>query len=267
MQPEPTSPVGSDRGVGATLYRAREERGVSVSEVARATRIRPRYLEALENDAPEDDFPGRVYARFFLREYARYLRVPDEPLVEALDARWSDGEPQPEPLAPKLGLAPVREPRRWVGRVITALALVALGILVTISVLNGGSGPRTSPLGPQRPPAAATGSGGAGVAGASGVTGGHLDDGAPPVARSVDARLVASDGRCWVQATSADGRVLFAQTLELGQSTTLHAQRGIELDLGSAGSVRLIVNGKRVPAGEGVVHLSLQLRDGRVVVS
>ncbi|MFB3739818.1 MAG: helix-turn-helix domain-containing protein, partial [Candidatus Velamenicoccus archaeovorus] len=62
---------------------------MSVSEVARATRIRPRYLEALENDAPEDDFPGRVYARFFLREYARYLRVPDEPLVEALDARWS----------------------------------------------------------------------------------------------------------------------------------------------------------------------------------
>jgi cytoskeletal protein RodZ len=241
-----------------------------VSEVARATRIRPRYLEALENDAPEDDFPGRVYARFFLREYARYLRVPDQPLVEALDARWSDGESEPDPpLAPVLALGAMREPRRWVGRLITLLAAAVLATLVAISVLSGGSNSETSPIGARSPaahttPGPAQRPGASGGVASGGVMGPH--EPAPPAAGSITARLVADGGRCWVQAAAADGRILFARTLEVGESTTLHAKRGIELDLGSASSVTLLVNGERVSTGAGVVTLSLTLRDGRLVV-
>ncbi|HEX9122605.1 MAG TPA: helix-turn-helix domain-containing protein [Actinomycetota bacterium] len=265
MQPEPTSPVGSDRGVGATLYRAREERAVSVSEVARATGIRPRYLEALENDAPEDDFPGRVYARFFLREYARYLRVPDQPLVDALDARWSDGEPEPEPrLAPVLSLAPMREPRRWAGRLVTVVAAAVLATLVAISALSGGSTTETSPLGQGTPVVRGAQGPSQDGQGSGGVAGPHEPQ--PPAVDSITARVIASDGRCWVHAVAADGSELYQGTLEMAQVATVHAKRGIELDLGNASVVELVVNGKRIASGRGVTHVSLALRDGRLVV-
>ncbi|HZD78854.1 MAG TPA: RodZ domain-containing protein, partial [Actinomycetota bacterium] len=238
MQPETSFPIGSDRGVGANLQRAREERGVSLSEVAQATRIRPRYLEALENDAPEDVFPGRVYARFFLREYARYLRLPDQPLVEALDARWTVGPPQEETLAPVLALAPMERSRRWPGRLVTLIAVALLATLVSLSVVAGGRGDRAAepPLGATTGGPSAGSTSGAGSTGGGSATRGHAPPGAggsvtPPEVTSIRARLVAAD-RCWVYARAADGRVLFSQTLEPGMSTSLQARRGLDLQLG-----------------------------------
>jgi transcriptional regulator with XRE-family HTH domain len=68
--------------VGAELRRAREGRGISLTTAAERTRISVRYLDSLENDAPAHVYPGAPYARFFLREYASFLGLEAEPLVE-----------------------------------------------------------------------------------------------------------------------------------------------------------------------------------------
>jgi cytoskeleton protein RodZ len=66
--------------LGELLKKAREEKGASLEEAAKATHIQPRYLEALEqNDLSA--FSSPVVARGLIRNYARYLGMDP---VEAL---------------------------------------------------------------------------------------------------------------------------------------------------------------------------------------
>ncbi len=68
---------------GSLLKEAREARGLSLEEVAAATRVRVPYLEALESDALHQ-LPALVYARGYLRAYAGLLELEPEPLVASL---------------------------------------------------------------------------------------------------------------------------------------------------------------------------------------
>src|SRR5919109_2017501 len=63
------------------LRAARERRGESIEEASEATRISTEYLDALERDAPLSAFPAPVYARFFLRQYARHLQLDEDAVV------------------------------------------------------------------------------------------------------------------------------------------------------------------------------------------
>jgi hypothetical protein len=83
----------------AILRRAREGRGESIGQASEGTRISVTYLEALESDAAIDAYPSALYARFFLRGYARYLGLDEEPLVEAFSRRHQLPEEAP-PAAP-----------------------------------------------------------------------------------------------------------------------------------------------------------------------
>jgi transcriptional regulator with XRE-family HTH domain len=80
--------------VARALRKAREERGESLERAADRTNISAEYLRALENDAPLSTFPSPMYARLFLRTYARYLGLSEEPLVDAFGQRHgADGPP------------------------------------------------------------------------------------------------------------------------------------------------------------------------------
>ncbi len=62
------------RDIGQILATAREERRLSIAEVAQALHIRPRYLVALEEGALEK-LPGFPYAKGYLKRYAIYLSL------------------------------------------------------------------------------------------------------------------------------------------------------------------------------------------------
>jgi hypothetical protein len=83
-QPSVSSPAPT---VADALRTAREGRGESLLQAAETTRISLKYLQALESDAPPDAYPGPMYARFFLRDYARHLGLDAERLVEVFAAR------------------------------------------------------------------------------------------------------------------------------------------------------------------------------------
>lgn len=80
--------------VGQKLRQAREEKGVSLAEAARATHIRANYLQELESDHPEL-FNSAVQARGFLRLYAAYLELPAADLMEQWEplSAAKDGAP------------------------------------------------------------------------------------------------------------------------------------------------------------------------------
>ncbi len=66
--------------VGKELQDARKARQLSLAEVTAATKIQPWVLEALEADKLHDQM-STIYARGFLSSYARFLKIPAEPLL------------------------------------------------------------------------------------------------------------------------------------------------------------------------------------------
>ena len=66
--------------IGSSLREARERQKLELSEIERETRIRSKYLQALEEDR-FDRLPAPAYAKGFLRTYADYLGLEAQPFV------------------------------------------------------------------------------------------------------------------------------------------------------------------------------------------
>jgi cytoskeleton protein RodZ len=74
--------------VGAILAKARGTRGFTVADVARHLKITTEQVEALEAGA-YDQLPGRVFARGFLRNYAKLVGIDPQPLLRSIDGEMS----------------------------------------------------------------------------------------------------------------------------------------------------------------------------------
>lgn len=83
-------PTTTDIGIGRALRKAREQQGLSIEDVALGTRLRPEYLEAMEREA-FGEIPGEVYARSFLRSYARFLGLSAEKCLSIFDRALGGG--------------------------------------------------------------------------------------------------------------------------------------------------------------------------------
>lgn len=79
-----------DDGVGNKLREARTRRKLTLQDVEAATKIRGRYLQAIENE-DWDQLPGDVYARAFIRTYGSLLGLDGERLAE--NQRRQRGDP------------------------------------------------------------------------------------------------------------------------------------------------------------------------------
>ncbi len=112
------------KATAAMTRRFRDTRvlaGLSLSDVERDTRINRQYLEAIE-DGRFGDIPAPIYARGFVRSYARYLGLDPEEAVAAMPK-----------LPPPLGLEPMPGLRRTVAPALPAVNLpVAAGIAAAI---------------------------------------------------------------------------------------------------------------------------------------
>ena len=97
--PRVTVAGGSDDGLGAWMRERREERGYDLDRVERDTRIGRGYIEAIEREQ-FDLLPAPVYARGFVRSYARYLGLEEEEALERMPREL----PQPPGLEPLPGL-------------------------------------------------------------------------------------------------------------------------------------------------------------------
>jgi len=104
---------------GAFLAAKRGERGLTIEQAASETHIRLEHLIALEADEP-DLLPAPVYARGYLRTYARYLGLDEESLVARLHPTVRD--PRRNLGLPLLGSRP--------RLVLTGPAAAAAGLLL-----------------------------------------------------------------------------------------------------------------------------------------
>jgi cytoskeletal protein RodZ len=123
--------------VGETLQSARERKGVDLYRAERDTRIRLRYLAALE-DGDWDDLPAPVYVKGFLRNYAIYLGLEADDILE----RWRD-EMEQMRTATRVAVAPppmpIVEPggRRFtITPTMIVAGVVALAILAFVGYIG-----------------------------------------------------------------------------------------------------------------------------------
>jgi cytoskeletal protein RodZ len=145
-----------DGGVGNNLREARGRRKLSLEEVEDATKIRGRYLLAIE-DEDWDQLPSDTYARAFIRTYAALLGLDGDRLAE--EQRQVRGAARPGERLPRIDPKPRpvtgsrRRRRRVPPRLITAavLALVVAALLAVGLSSGGGSDETTGKL--QRHPA------------------------------------------------------------------------------------------------------------------
>lgn len=121
--------------IGEQLRAAREKKGLSLERVADETNIAKRYLTGLE---AEDFtvFPGDPYVIGFLRNYAEYLGLGSDELVQTFKNMKIQEQPTPiEELIPKRGLS-----RTALGAIIGGSALVLVIVLVALLGHKGPAG-------------------------------------------------------------------------------------------------------------------------------
>jgi Helix-turn-helix domain/RodZ C-terminal domain len=217
--------------IGSSLREARLRQELDFPELEERTKIRPKYLRALEDERFEI-LPAPTYVRGFLRSYAEALGLDGQPFVDEYNSRFTVGEDD-APLRARRAPMPRRErgPRESRMAVVALLAIAIVTALVIAAWKFGG------PEG-EKVPGLVAGSGSQ----ASGTR-------AKGMARLV---VRATDGSSWmeVRAASSSGTLLYSGTLERGQRKSFDG-RSLQLALAEPQNVLVRLNGNRVdlPAG------------------
>ncbi len=139
------------QSIGERLRDARERLGFDIAQVEGATKIRAKYLRALE-DEQFDLLPGPTFVKTFLRTYAEYLGLDAQLLVEEYRARYEDRDygvqtlsspPRARDRQRRAPRGPAKPPGLGTALIVALLALVA--IFAILGLTKGGSGGGSTP--------------------------------------------------------------------------------------------------------------------------
>jgi cytoskeletal protein RodZ len=230
--------------IGATLREARMRARIDIGEVETKTKIRAKYLRAIENEE-WDLLPGPVYAKSFLRTYGDYLGLDSRMLVDEYRRQYE--RPSDHELKPIASLSREREraargPRipPWL-----VIGLVLVAVVVALYVLGNNSNkqkqqPATGTTPPRKrhhkPHHKAT----------------------PPKPKTVKLQLVPTGAVYVCVVDGAGKRLIDQQTYAPGQTVPTETAGKLLVTLGN-NSVQMKVNGKTVPvsASSNAIRLSI----------
>jgi len=214
--------------IGTSLRAAREHQKLELAEVERETRIRTKYLRALE-DERFDVLPGTAYVKGFLRTYADFLGLDGARFVDEFNERFAPAE-MPDAAPP----VRIHRPRRLLDARLVAIPLaIGIGLFAWRLTAGGGHHPHHVALSPAAPHV-------------------RVSTSTPPPPAPIQAAtarivFVAARGRCWlgVRLGSATGKDLYERTLEPGQSARFVGAR-LWVRIGAPWNVTATLNGKPV---------------------
>lgn len=285
-------PENDGESFGAWLRRQRLVRGIELPEIADSSKISLQYLKAFESDR-FDLLPAEIFAKGFLRQYASYVGLDPEEVVNfyltASQAEPADDAEEPKPRRASGGSS--------LGFVV--ILVVVIGFLVGLvwwlskaeresglaspEISEPGNGAVTSPIQGATDPAThqadqtpqgslpgaaadapAISTQGASVAGAatSPVTPAESAAGNGATATENLQVVVEFSDNCWVEAR-VDGERRVAITKVQGESLLLQAETSVDFVFGNVYAVRLEVNGQPYPLAprRGTSRLAVRIDD------
>jgi cytoskeleton protein RodZ len=224
--------------IGNSLREARVRQQLELTEVELATKIRARYLRALEEESFEA-LPAQTYVKGFLRTYADYLGLDGQLYVDEFNSRFAaDGEEAREAVVARRSSQVRRQQQRHVESRWVLFALAGIGALFAFTIAAwkfGGHGkeqiPNLRAAQPTKKPKVL-----------------------PPVQKTTPAKpatfrlyLRATNGNCWVEVRnwSSSGRSRFVGTVELGQQQRFVARR-LYVTFGNPGNLAIVYKGKQL---------------------
>lgn len=215
--------------IGNSLREARVRRGLDFAQAELATKIRGKYLRALEDEQFEL-LPAETYVKGFLRTYAEYLGLDGQLYVDEYNSRFVTGE-EHEPRVRRSAARPQKRQRRLETNVVLiALGAIAVLTVIVISAWKAGGGNGNTP------PAVTT-------------------TGAParttrPAAPLLE--LTAIRGATHVIAhkgTTVGGAIAFDGTLQAGDAPMALRGRSLWLYIDAPENLRIEVRGRVVHVG------------------
>jgi cytoskeletal protein RodZ len=229
--------------IGSTLAAARETAGLTLEDVAAATRIRRTLIMNIEND----DYSacgGDFYARGHLRNIAAAVGLDPAPLLAEFDAARPDAAPARATEVFESETTTWKERRggpNWSAAMAAALVLVIAYGLVQAFSGSGGGGHDVAD--PGRSTSAAPS-----ISSPSSPTPSGDDSAVAQAPRGKVTVAVRATDRSWVQVTTTSGQELFQGLLQRGQEKTFTDKTRLKLVIGNAGGVELTVNGSVIGA-------------------
>ena len=228
--------------IGATLREARLRQRIDISEIESETKIRAKYLRALENEE-WDLLPGPTYVKSFLRTYAEALGLDGKLLIEEYKLRHerlSDVEMQP--IRPP-GTRDRRRRRRGGGRGIAVLAVLAATVAGLYALGSSGGDDPGNDAASTTPPAKTTTTSRSAKRRASSKSSSSSSKRKRRRPRLVRLRLVPT-GPVYVCLKRSGGEtVVDGRILQAGSRQPTYRSRRFRLLLGNS-EVRLRVNGR-----------------------
>lgn len=238
--------------LGSELASAREQRGLSIEDVAAATRIRAQLIRDIE----QDQFGrcgGATYARGHIKAIAQLVGADADALVAEYDRRQGGTSAPALMTAPLSSLEPSRDVRRarrraphWASAAIAVLAVfvVFLGASWLFGDDGSGAGENSQVLPTSEPTTAAPEPEPSASPSPSVSPSRPAPPARPP---GVSLRVQAATEPSWVRVESSTGEELFASILEPGASMEWRDPKSLKVKFGNAPAVRLVVNGRQQP--------------------
>ncbi|MCS6937691.1 MAG: DUF4115 domain-containing protein [Roseiflexaceae bacterium] len=242
--------------LGERLRAARESQGISLSQAAAETRILQRYLVALE-DGDYQNLPGDVYTRGFIRNYAAFLGLPADELIDLY--RHERGRTDPIRVVPATSNPRVNGcvAPSLVGVFFVVLALVGVTYLVLSATNRIGENAQlatiptaTLPPAPSPLPTALPEATSAPFPAATptvAIAGGEVAP-SPTPTREPEAPIIlevridpGDNPGSWLE-IKTDGESVFRRVLAPGRSVRFTARRSVSVRAGNAAVVTVVIN-------------------------
>jgi len=226
--------------IGSSLKEARVRQGLEVVQIEAATKIRGKYLYALEDEQFEI-LPSETYIKGFLRTYADYLGLDGQLYVDEFTSRYVAAEELP--IRVRRTARPARH--RRIQRNVLVLALIGIAVVTSLVILAWSGSPAKENVVGVSPHAA---------------TKQKQKPTTPTLPPKPNIALKAVNGTVSliaVRKNGPGGKILF-QGKELEPGQAIHfKRRKLWINTGTPENLRVVVNGKRtrLPGGKPQVFI------------
>ena len=222
--------------IGNSLREARYRQQLELTDIEQATKIRARYLQALEEET-FDALPAQTYVKGFLRTYADYLGLDGQLYVDEYNSRYGVEDEHHEPVVARR--TAVHQRHRRLERRGVLLALVGIAALFALVIaawkFSGNDNQQIPNLGTQKTKPSTKPS----------TTARHRQH----VVRNKPIRffVFAATGSSWLEIRnySVSGAQLFTGTLDFHKGL-FFAKRRLWIDIGRPAVLKASINGRPV---------------------